>query len=230
VGDERDQREGVTDDTDTEPDGESGNSNGHVGPLSPRGIAESFTANQQAYIDRQMADTRKVTLDRFKNSEAYQALVTKAKRADEFSRRADEVEGEGRTRIDALEAEVSRLKAERAGALSKAEQALIRAQSTAILSQRGVPAERIHDALVLMDKSDIKASLDEGIVTGAEDAVQALVESRPWLVGPGVAPRTTAAERPAPNLNAGRQGAPTTDEARIQAVMQEMAQRGMGRI
>ena len=140
------------------------------------------------------------------------------------------MEGESRTQLEALQAENARLKAERAGALSKAEQALIRAQSVAILSQRGVPAERIQDALILMDKSQVKASLDEGVVTGAEEAVQALVESRPWLTGRGVGPRHTENPRPAPNLNAGPQGTPATDEARIAQVMAEMAARGAGRI
>jgi hypothetical protein len=182
-----------------------------------------FTPAQQEYVNKIAADERRSAVAKFKDSDEFKSLEARA-------RRADELEGTGRQEVEDLTEQLNKAKAERASALAGAEAALMRAQFTALLTQRGVPAERHQDAYLLADKSGIKVSLNEGAVTGAEESVQSLIESRPWLVGMGIAPQTTQATRPAPKLNGGTHGTPATEEARIAAAMAEMQARGMGRI
>jgi hypothetical protein len=218
---EKDQRE----DAEQDEDGDEGEKPKPpvTGPLSTPGQGATFTAEQQEYLNKLIAEERRTALRKFKDSDEFKTLTTRA-------RRADEIEGQSRQSEEELSEALAKAKAERAQALAQAENALIRAQITAIAGQRGIPGERIQDAILLMDKSGIKANLADGTVTGAEEAVQALVESRPYLVGPGVAPRETQRERPAPNLNSGARGAPATEEARIAQAMEEMRAHGMGRI
>lgn len=213
-----DDQEDTTEDAATT---ESGGQSGAGGTGKPQGV--TFTLQQQEYFNKVIAEERRTVERRIKESDEYKQLRIRA-------RRADEIEGQVRQDISDLQSENARLKAERTGALSKAENALIRAQFTAVASQRGVPAERLQDAILLADKSSIRANLDDGTVDGVDEAVQQLVQSRPWLVGPGVAPQVTQRERPLPNLNGGTQGSPATDEAKIQQAMQEMSLRGFGRI
>jgi hypothetical protein len=224
MADERDQRDGQDgdDDNDDVNEGERRRP-AATGPLSPQNQGVTFSADQQVYLDHLLAEAKRNALDKFKNSDAYRQTTARA-------RRTDELEGETRQQIETLQTENARLKAERAQALSKAEASLARAQMVAILSQRGVPSERIQDALILADKSNLKVDLDQGVVTGAEESVQALIESRPWMVGPGISPQHTQRERPQPVLNGGTTGQPVTNEARIAQVMQEMAARGHGRL
>jgi hypothetical protein len=207
----------------TDTGGQSGTKGPSDGPLTPTGQGVSFSAQQQDYVNKLLADERRTTLRKFKESDEFKTVAVRA-------RRADELEGQGRQEVEELSEALAKAKAERAQALAQAEHSLQRAQVTAILAQRGVPSDRIADATVLLDRSGIKVDLAQGSVTGAEEAVQALVESRPWLVGPGLAPQHTQNARPAPNLNGGVTSAPVTDEARIAAVMEEMRARGHGRL
>lgn len=224
MADERDQRDGQgADDENDEGTDSDRRRTGPAGPLSPQNQGVTFSAEQQEYLGKLLAEERRNALDKFKNSDTYRQTAARA-------RRTDELEGETRQQIETLQTENARLKAERAQALSKAEASLARAQMVAVLSQRGVPSERIQDALILADKSNLKVDLDQGIVTGAEESVQALIESRSWLVGPGIAPSHTQRERPQPVLNGGSTGQPVTNEARIAKVMEEMAARGHGRL
>ena len=182
-----------------------------------------FSAAQQEYLGKIRSEERREALRKFKESDEFKTLRARA-------RRADELEGTTRQVEEDLTEQLNKAKADRAQALASAEAALMRSQVNAILTQRGVPVERHQDAYLLADKSGIKVSLGDGTVTGAEESVQALIESRPWLVGAGVSPQTTQAPRPAPNLNLGTHGTPATQEAQIQQAMSEMAARGLGRI
>jgi hypothetical protein len=182
-----------------------------------------FTAAQQEYLNKLLADERRTSERRFRESDEFKSLKARAQRADEL-------EGQGRQVEEDLSAQLAKAKAERAAALASAENALMKAFFTSELGRRGVPGERHQDAFLLADRSDIKVNLNDQTVTGIEEAVQSLIETRPYLVGAGVAPQQTQAPRPAPKLNGGATGAPQTDEARIAQAMQELAARGVGRV
>ena len=186
-------------------------------PFSPT------TASEHAYVRRQVDDARKAAVKEFRESDDYKTLQSRA-------RRANELEAQGRQELEELQAAVAKAQSERAGALAMAESALRDVQIISILTQRGVPAERHLDAIALMDKSGIKVNLSDASVTGAEDAVQQLVETKSYLVGHGVAPQQTNAPRPVPNLNAGVTSTPVTEEARIAQTKDELRQIGFGRI
>jgi hypothetical protein len=181
----------------------------------PPRVNESFTPSQLEYINRQMADTRKATLGKFKDSTEYQNLVTRAQAANE---------------VDELRNKVQRLESEKSGALLRYEAMMISGQLRSEAIRRGIPPDRIDDALLLADKSNVKVNAEDGTIAGTEEAIQSLVESRPWLVGPGVGAITTTAGRPAPNLNGGTRGTSATEEAQIQQAMREMQAQGIGRI
>jgi hypothetical protein len=194
---------------------------GERGTSAPAGV--EFTDEQQAYINRLMVDERRMSERRVKDSDEIKQLRARA-------RVADQLEGQRHEDRERLEAERDSAKAERAQALAKAENALSRAHFTAVATQRGIPSDRLEDAATLANLSGVHVNLDTSEVTGVEEAVQQLVESRPWLVGPGVGPRSTQAPRPAPQLNGGAQGQPAGREARIEQAMQEMRAQGFGRI
>jgi hypothetical protein len=175
----------------------------------------TFTVAQQEYLNKLLADERRNALRRFKESDEFKNISVRAQQANE---------------VDELRSKVQRLESEKAGALVRAESVMASAHLKSEMLRRGIADDRIDDALILADKSNVKVNWDESSVTGVEDAVQLLVESRPWIVGGGVAPQSTTAPRPTPNLNGGNRGTTATEESKIQSVMEEMAARGLGRI
>jgi hypothetical protein len=198
-----------------EQDGDTTDTGGTSGQAQPANQGLSFTAQQQDYLNKLLADERRNALRRFKDSDEFKNISSRAQQANE---------------VDELRAKVQRLETEKAGALVRAEGTMLSAQLRGEMLRRGVPAERIDDALILVDKSNVKVNWDDGSISGAEEAVQALIESRSWLVGPGVGAITTTAGRPAPNLNGGTRGTSATEEAQIQQAMREMSAQGIGRI
>lgn len=197
-----------------EQDGETTDTGGTSGqPPANQGL--TFTPQQQDYLNKLLADERRNALRRFKDSDEFKNISSRAQQANE---------------VDDLRAKVQRLESEKAGALVRAEGTMLSAQLRGEMLRRGVPTERIDDALILVDKSNVKVNWDDGSITGAEEAVQALIESRSWLVGPGVGAITTTAGRPTPNLNGGTRGTSATEEAQIQQAMREMSAQGIGRI
>jgi hypothetical protein len=212
-----DMPEDQTNQTEQQPDEQDGDTTdtGGTSGQPPANQGLTFTPQQQDYLNKLLADERRNALRRFKDSDEFKNISSRAQQANE---------------VDELRTKVQRLESEKAGALVRAEGTMLSAQLRGEMLRRGVPAERIDDALILVDKSNVKVNWDDGSISGAEEAVQALIESRSWLVGPGVGAITTTAGRPAPNLNGGTRGTSATEEAQIQQAMREMSAQGIGRI
>jgi hypothetical protein len=105
-----------------------------------------------------------------------------------------------------VESETARLRAELATVQAQADQAKANAKATAIRYAVEAAAGRLNfqdtsDAITLADLSGLQVA-DDGKVTGAEEAVRALADKRPYLLKPagdalGTPRRATAQKPPA---------------------------------
>lgn len=110
--------------------------------------------------------------------------------------RLAEIEAANQTELERAQTERDALKAERDAALETAKTTTLRSSILAAASKAG--AVDPDDVFALIDKNAVTIG-DDGQVTGAEDAVKALLEAKPHLVGKA---------RPTGNPDGGPQGNP----------------------
>ena len=145
----------------------------------PEGDVQAQRMFTQEDVNRMQAQTRKETRSQFGD---YAELKEKAARADEL----EQAQLSGQERLEARASEAEK----------RADDAMQREQSALIAAEVKVRASQLgiidpDAAYLLLDRSHVHYSTGEG-VTGVDDALTQLLESKPYLKG--------QANR-APNLN-----------------------------
>jgi hypothetical protein len=141
-----------------------------------------FTAEQQAELNRVIADRVDRERKKFADYDAMKTKLTALEQAEaerEAAKLSDteRLEAEKATALAAAED----AKAERDKALTTANQRLINAEFKALAREANVPAERLAAALKLADLAGVTVD-DNGDVVGAKGAVEALVAAHSYLV------------------------------------------------
>lgn len=90
-----------------------------------------------------------------------------------------QAESEAQSDYEKMEAKNQALEERAAAAEQLADQRLISAELRTALMSRGVPADRVADALALTDRSSL--TIENDTVTGLDEAITAMLEPRPWL-------------------------------------------------
>ena len=166
---------------------------------TPANTPASFTPEQQEQINRLVAQTKRETRQQFSD---YNDLKTRATRADEL-------EQEKLTDAEKLEARAVEAERKYSNAQQEIAQAMIASEVKVRASAMGIVDPDA--AFLLIDKSNVRYDADGG-VTGVDDALTNLMESKPYLKGTN---RT-------PNINP-ESGQPVTP-VRLSAQQREAAQ------
>lgn len=103
--------------------------------------------------------------------------------------RLDEIEAANKTELQKQQERADAAEKAAQAAIDRANQALVRAQVTTAATKAG--AVDPDAVLALLDRNAVTIG-DDGQVTGADEAVKALLESKPYLVGKA----TTVAGKP----------------------------------
>ena len=166
---------------------------------TPTNTPVQFTPEQQEQINRLVAQTKRETRQQFSD---YNDLKTRATRADEL-------EQEKLTDAEKLEARAVEAERKYSNAQQEIAQAMIASEVKVRASAMGIVDPDA--AFLLIDKSNVRYDADGG-VTGVDDALTNLMESKPYLKGTN---RT-------PNINP-ESGQPVTP-VRLSAQQREAAQ------
>lgn len=153
---------------------------------NPNPPAKLFT---QAELDAHIADRLKREREKYAD---YDALKTRAAKLQEIEDAQKSAEEKLQEQLTALQQQTEKAKADRRDAVLRS--AIVAAAAKAGMTD---PA----DAYSLLDKSKIEIK-DDDTVTGIEEAIKALVESKPYLVksAPGrQTPAPTSPTNPAGN-------------------------------
>lgn len=160
--------------------GEGGNGDAGAGDVKPPKV--EFTAEQQAELNRVIADRVDRERKKFADYDDLKTKLTALEQAEaerEAAKLSDteRLEAEKATALAAAED----AKAERDKALTTANQRLINAEFKSLAREANVPAERLAAALKLADLAAVTVD-DSGDVIGVKEAVEALVAAHGYLV------------------------------------------------
>lgn len=138
----------------------------------PKDEGKTFT---QADVDRVVEE--RLARER-KKYEGHEELKAKAEKFDEL-------EAANATELEKAQKAAEKATKERDEAVQRANQTLVRSAVVAEAAKQGAVDA---DAVVALLSADKVTIGDDGQVTGAEDAVKALLEEKPYLVGEGHQP------------------------------------------
>lgn len=180
---------------------------GGGGDGGDEGGAKTFTqADLDAKIKQRLARAAEKYAD-------YDELAAKAKKLDE-QEAANQTELEqANAKIAALEKQVETITGERDSARSDTQELRVEAKIRDALPKNIVDAEA---ALALLPRDKVTVG-DDGQVTGHEDAVKALIEAKPYLVG------DTPAATPSGPRDGGAQAAGAPSNAGVSPGLGRMA-------
>lgn len=98
----------------------------------------------------------------------------------EAAKKAKELEEQSKTELEKEKSRAERLEQENSEIKEKANQKLINAELKVFAAQFGFVDPQ--DAVALVDRAEIQVS-EEGVVSGAKEAIEALAKSKPHLTG-----------------------------------------------
>lgn len=179
-----------------------GGNGGEEGDGKPPKV--EFTAEQQAELNRVIADRVDRERKKFADYDELKTKLTALEQAEAERAKADLTEAERLT----ADLEAARIKAQEAeergaAAITTANKRLINAEFKALAREMNVPADRLAAALKLADLGAASVD-DEGNPVGVKEAVEALIAAEPYLV---------AETKPKP-IGGGGGGNPDEDERR----------------
>lgn len=160
----------------------------------PQDPPKTFT---QEELDRIVADRiareRKKT-EKFADYDDIKTKLAELEKAEEERQKAEmsAVERLEAEKAEALKA-AEEAKAERDKALSAANQRLIKAEFKTLARELSVRPDALEDAYILANLADVNVD-DGGNVVGVKAAVEALIESKPYLVEKAAAQPKTIGE------------------------------------
>ncbi|WP_178023026.1 scaffolding protein [uncultured Paenibacillus sp.] len=168
----------------------------------------------QDEVDRIVADRLARERKKYADYDDIKAKLAALEQAEEERKKAEMSEAE---RL-AAELEEARKKAQEAeeaksAALTSANQRLINAEFRALARDANIPADRLDAALKLADLSAVTVS-EDGNVTGAKEAVEALVTAHGYLV-----------EKAQPKPIGGASGAEPTPEKTKEKLLEAAAEK-----
>lgn len=161
----------------------------------------TFTPDQQALLNRLLADERRSAERKIKDSDDYKQAVAAAKKLAEL-------EAAQKSAEERLTAERDQYKTQAEQLSARYRDVLIRSHFTALAAAKGVPPDRLDAAYKLADLAAVEVD-EDGTVKGVEKAVESLPK---WLSEP--------ARPPVPDINSGggtNQPDPAAREAEIRA-------------
>ncbi len=138
----------------------------------------------QSEVDRIVKDRLARQAAKFAD---YDELKAKAEKADEL-------EAAGQSETERLQAQIKKLERERDTAIGERDTARTDLQAVRVESEirKALPKDVVDaDAVLQLLPRDQVTVGDDGQVTGHEDAVKALLEAKPYLVGPPTPARPT---------------------------------------
>jgi len=182
------------------------------------GGGATFTAEQQTAINALLANERRDTERKIKESDELKTLRAKAKRADDL-------EAAGKSDIDKATERAAKAEAEAASLQGRYYDALIRSEFSRLAADKQLSAQQIADAFALADRTNITVDAD-GRVTGADKSLDAVLKDRPYLAGAQSSNGQNGSRRSAPNINAGDQNREPTGQEIIDRAVTEGRQSG----
>jgi hypothetical protein len=178
------------------PEGDQGGSGGDGGDggqgqgqgAGSGGGQQQGGGNSPAMVSMTQADMDRLVADRVARAErgAVANLLKDlgVESADDLKAMAKaQAAADEAAKTDLQKAQEAQQAAERLAASAAAglEQQLVANAFLAEGLKAGIPAERLGDALALADTSTVEVA--DGVVSGMAEAVKALVEAKPWVVG-----------------------------------------------